>query len=58
VHEVPRFRLGDGLPAFVQLHQGSSTTKFQDDVDKVGVLEVAEQLAKQWDVLATEWVVF
>ena len=44
LHEVSRLRLGDGLSPLVQLHHGASAAKLEDDVDKVVVLEVAEEL--------------
>ena len=44
VHEVARLRLRDGLPPLVQLHERPPPTELENDVDKVGVLEVREEL--------------
>lgn len=44
LHEVSGLRLGDGLSPLVQLHHGASAAELEDDVDKVVVLEVAEEL--------------
>ena len=44
VHKVSGLRLGHGLPPLVQLHERSSPTKLQDNVNEVAVLEVAVEL--------------
>ena len=54
VHEVPRLGLRDGLPSLVELHERPPPAELEHDVDKVGVLEVGEQLD---DVLVGERLV-
>ena len=40
---IPGLGLSDGPPPFVELHEGPSAAEFQDDVDKVLVLEEGEE---------------
>ena len=44
IHKISGFGFGHGFSSFVQFHEGSTPTQFQDDVDKVGIFEETVQL--------------